>query len=164
METFSKAYLVTDKMVVKFPKVVDIYLFQNCRFSEMKSVFTHLSMETVSRSIEKLKLIENVRDNNKSECNVNNIFFHLLFSQDADNSTDAKGNEVVPNLPPPKVQKVDLAALFTARQLPMSDNECVSTSTIYIRSVSTQLLRDIKYVELVQYSCLMILKKLFVDF
>ena len=52
------------------------------------------------------------------------------FSQDADNSTDAKGNELVPNLPPPKVQKVDLAALFTARQLPMSDNECVSVITI----------------------------------
>lgn len=31
---------------------------------------------------------------------------------------------VVPNLPPPKVQKVDLAALFTTRQLPMSDSEC----------------------------------------
>ena len=71
---------------------------------------------------------------------------------------------MVPNLPPPKVQKVDLAALFTARQLPMSDNECVSTSIIYIRSVSTQLLRDIKYVELVHYSCLMILNKFFVDF
>jgi len=36
---------------------------------------------------------------------------------------DANG-QVVPSLPPPKVQKVDLAALFTARQLAMSDQEC----------------------------------------
>ncbi|XP_065660164.1 protein flightless-1 homolog isoform X2 [Hydra vulgaris] len=31
---------------------------------------------------------------------------------------------IVPHLAPPKVQKVDLASLFTSRQLPMSDQEC----------------------------------------
>ena len=51
------------------------------------------------------------------------IFRH----QEADNA-EKKENEIIPNLPPPKVQKVDLAALFTARQLPMTDNECVSTT------------------------------------
>ena len=39
---------------------------------------------------------------------------------------------IIPNLPAPKVQKVDLAALFTARQLPMSDQECVSDIFIII--------------------------------
>ena len=43
-------------------------------------------------------------------------------------SGDDKG--VVGMEMPLKVQKVDLASLFTARQLPMSDGECVSRKDI----------------------------------
>ena len=63
----------------------------------------------------------------------NFIRIQYIFCHQQDVDIDAKGNEIVPNLPPPKVQKVDLAALFTARQLPMSDNECVS---ILVSSIS----------------------------
>ena len=50
----------------------------------------------------------------------------FLSQENNKKKADSKEASVVPNLPPPKVQKVDLAALFTARQLPMSDQECVS--------------------------------------
>lgn len=58
------------------------------------------------------------------------IFLNLLTFQESDANAGKSEDSVVPNLPPPKVQKVDLAALFTARQLPMSDQECVSVHAI----------------------------------
>ena len=39
---------------------------------------------------------------------------------------EGKGKSLIAIEPPPKVQKVDLAALFTARQPSMPDTECVS--------------------------------------
>ncbi|XP_057311886.1 protein flightless-1 homolog [Hydractinia symbiolongicarpus] len=48
--------------------------------------------------------------------------------KESDANAGKSEDSVVPNLPPPKVQKVDLAALFTARQLPMSDQECDQSS------------------------------------
>ena len=51
----------------------------------------------------------------------------FAFSQD---ETNEDGKNLIAIQPPPKVQKVDLAALFTARQPSMPDTECVSDYAI----------------------------------